>query len=800
MWDVIFGVRFDWQEFVLGVFLGLGLTFALTRAFPYLPRLLRWSRGKARSLSETFRAGAADRYRTELVDRLQAAHLARALFSLDEIVVEPRLLAPPPPTDPLHSEVIVEQTLSVLPTLPDWNTLAGMYASPTLSLGDALAKGANLLVTGELGAGKSVALAYLAIHAAKRDPAVGRVAELLPVLVHAAELRLEKRSTRDPLEPLVAAVQQTASANLGPRLPAYLRSHFKTGQGLLLLDGLDEMSGAEIRGIADWLAEVIRAYPGNRLVVAGPAAGHDGITQLGLIPIPVAPWNEWEQKHYLTLWSAAWRRSVAPSLPKARLGELDPALLIGWMSSSNRGLTALEVTVRAWSGFAGDVRGSRILDHLEAFVVRLLSAEERQSAEAVALAWLSEKRGAVAERSVRRFPLVDDLMEAGILLRRTGARLSFLHPAIGAFLGSRAMAKSGVPEGMTELGWLPAEAALAYFAASGDIGPIAEKYLQVKDDPLERHLLASSRWIREAAPKAAWRGEVLRALAVLVQNANRPFGLRLRAVHALARAAETSVGILYRRLLTSDTLASRVLGALGIGSLKDAEAIPSLLKMVASDPEMLARQAACLGLAAIGTEASLESLGRFLLKGDEAIRLAAAEAIACDPYEGYGMLREAADIDDLHTRRAAVFGLSRVHEDWAAEIIQRIMVDDKQWVVRGAAAEALDRRRSPTTGILPPPSELAETPWLVAYAAKQGVGISAGKASIEMLRRALTGGSAEEKSAAFEAISLFGLEELGLELQQALSSSETSLRDAAFEALCRLDAAGKRIPASAKPD
>jgi HEAT repeat protein len=797
MWDLIFGVRFDWQEFVLGLLVGLGLTFALTRGYPFLLRFLRWSKGKSGTLLEAFRAGAADRYRTELLDRLQASHIAKALFSLDDIVIEPRLLAPTAPTDPLHSEPVPEHTLSVLPTLLDWNILAGIYASPTLSFGDALAKGANLLVTGELGAGKSVALAHLAIHAARRDPATGRAAELLPVLVHGAELRLEKRSGRDPLEPLVAATQQTASASLGPRLPAYLKTHFKSGQALLLLDGLDEMAPAEVKSVTEWLAEVLGEYPGNRVVVAGPAVGHGGLTQLGLVPVPLAPWNEWERKHFLSRWSAAWQRSVSHS--RGRLGELDPALLIGWMSGTNRGLTPLELTVRAWSAFAGDVRGSRVMDHLEAFMVRLLSSEERQMAEGAALAWITEKRSTVAERTVRRFPLVDDLVEAGLLVKRSGARFSFMHPAIGAFLASRAMERSGIPDGMADLGWLPAEAALSYFAASGDVAAIASALLQVKDDPLERRLLTLSKWIREAPPKAEWRGEVLRSLAVLVQNNAKPFGLRLRAVHALARAAEGSVGILYRRLLALDTVSSRILGALGVGSLRDAEAIPTLLKMVASDPETPARHAACLALAAIGTEASLEGLGRFLLKGDESTRLAAAEAIACDPYEGYGMLREAAEIDDSHTRRAAVFGLSRVHEDWAADIIQKIMVDDKQWVVRGAAAEALERKRSPMSKIQPAPRELSETPWLVAFAAKQGVGIASGKASLEMLRKALTGGSAEEKTASLEAISSFGLEEFGLEIQQGLSSPEIWLRDAAYETLYRLEASGKRIPAPATP-
>ena len=201
-----------------------------------------------------------------------------------------------------------------------------------------------------------------------------------------------------------------------------------------------------------------------------------------------------------------------------------------------------------------------------------------------------------------------------------------------------------------------------------------------------------------------------------------------------------------------------------------------------------------MGLAGIGTESSLEGLGRLLLEGDETIRLSAGEALACDPNEGYSMLREAVEIENLLTRRAAVFGLSRVSEDWAFEILETIQVEDDQWVVRGAAAEALERRQNPPWHIQPPVEDIAELTWLSDFAAREGLGVAPGKAALEMVRRALNKGTPEEQIAAMEAIAWSGGDEFSVELTQALHSDEPHLRDAAFEALWQLRAQGEEMP------
>ncbi len=63
-----------------------------------------------------------------------------------------------------------------------------------------------------------------------------------------------------------------------------------------------------------------------------------------------------------------------------------------------------------------------------------------------------------------------------------------------------------------------------------------------------------------------------------------------------------------------------------------------------------------------------------------------------------------------------------------------------------------------------------------------------------MVRRALSEGTLEERIAAVEALGWRGGVELGLELYQLLQGEEPALRDAAYESLWRLKAAGEDIP------
>jgi HEAT repeat protein len=390
------------------------------------------------------------------------------------------------------------------------------------------------------------------------------------------------------------------------------------------------------------------------------------------------------------------------------------------------------------------------------------------------------------------------MLEAGILKRHINNRFTFTQPNVGAYLAARALAETKETLTLGAPGWGPADFALGYFAPMGDLGPMATKLLEPKADPLERGLLLLGRWLRDAPKKAAWRAEVLRRLATIATDPNKPYGLRLRAVHALSSSKEETVSILFRRMLESDKPSSRVLGALGLGGLRDEEAVRTLIQTINTKRNLHTRQAACLALATIGTEEALEGLGRIILESDEGVLISAAEALACNPDEGWPMLQDAIEMKNLLTRRAAVFGLARIPEDWVNEILQHIQLEDDQWVVRGAAAEVLERRQDPPWKVHPPVHDLEQLAWLQSFAQKEGMAVAPGRAALEMVRRALTKGTQEERISALEAIVWAGGEELSLEVFQALNSNEAYLRDAAFEALWQLNASGVDILSQAR--
>ncbi len=794
----LFGFQFDLPEFAVGIAVGFLVLLAFNRALPVARWALTSSRGKVGQVSVVLAAGARDRYRREIEARAQGLHLARALFLLDEIAVAPRVLAPPFAADPAHTEPRAEDTLAVLPNLPDWVTLAGIFQTASLSLPAALATGPNLLLTGEPGSGKTAALAYMTIQVARRSGEAGALAGHTPFFIHAADLGAERWSGKDPLDPLITAAQQTVSGGMAARLPGYLRSSFKQKTALVLLDGLDELNLDEISKVAAWLEALQNDFPEVRIIAAGPARGYDGLVgQARLAPAALSPWTDHEQRVFMTKWSAAWQRDVAPKLHKRGLADIDPSLINGWIIGAARGASPLELTLRVWASHTGDVRGASILDSFDAYLARIMSQEERQSAEATGLAWLEGRSGVLADRSIPRGTPTGDLVDAGILSRRSGGNFSFCQPAVGAYLGARAMVASGPSEAVIQAGWPPAEATVGYFAALSDVGAIVQRWLEGGRDALETGALDAARLLRYAPRKAAWRQVVLRSLAQIVQTHQRPYGLRLRAVHALVQAAEPTAAVLFRRLLKMDAASTRLLSAIGLGGLHDEESVSTLVDIMSHDRELLVRQAACLGLVGIGTEAALEALGRALLEAEEGVRLAAAEALSCHPDEGYGMLRDAAEVNNLLTRRAAVFGLSRVPEDWALKILEKVQIDDEQWVVRGAAAEANERRRNPPWRIPTPVREPSELPWLVAFAARVGSGMAAGRAAMEMLRRAISSGTVEEQIAALETLAWLDGSEFRIELNNALRSDQPFLRDAAFESLWRQAAPGVLLIPSA---
>src|SRR5215208_1547101 len=215
-------------SFGIGFAVGVLFVWLLNRARPLLTQV-RQNVKEQRAVAQTRRtSGLEDNYRRITLRRAQGMHLASSLFSLDEILQEPRLIAPPARVEPGVigiQEDIISQTL---PYMPAWPELAAIYRAPTLGVAEALAGGSNIVITGAAGTGKTVALAHLASLAAnlqvRTNPDLDQ--EAVPYLYHVADLQFPFDPSRDPASPIVNAASEDAPIFELRRLPGFIQQTF----------------------------------------------------------------------------------------------------------------------------------------------------------------------------------------------------------------------------------------------------------------------------------------------------------------------------------------------------------------------------------------------------------------------------------------------------------------------------------------------------------------------------------------------------------------------------------------------
>ena len=818
-------------SFLLGVILtslAWWLTSMLRPAFKQIRVNAQRKQTAKKAKAHAFNA-VEERYRQSVLFQAQGLHLAAPLFSLDEILVPSRLLAPPhrvEPGDFLYTEDIVETTV---PYLPAWPELAAIYKAPTLSISEALSGNSDIVLVGQTGMGKTVALASLASNLARREPEPGLAPETLPFLIHVADLDLPVNKD-NPLNSLIDMVSEKASVFDLSRLPDFIRRVFSEGRALLLLDGTDELSPEGLKDAVEFIRTIKRTYPKTRMITTASCEYLDGLVSLNFIPFALAAWNSEQKVEFLEKWGQLWARHVATE-SWAQISEpVEPLILNGWLNADSGSLNPLELTLKAWGVFAGDLRGHLPIDALETHIRRITPANTpREALESLALQiilaatplfdprvarkWLKSyepnepqtvesadgveiKIKQIAKSSNQSTPslgLISKMVDTGLLTAHHNNRMRFIHPIFGGYLAGRSLANY-TDAVIHQPPWIGKFMAMHFLAAQGDATPLTNVLLGQSDRPLSRNLLVPAQWLRDAPARNSWCGEVMARLAELLQQTGQPLGLRGQALAAIVQSGNVGSAVLFRQLLLKNDDDLLQLAALGAGALRDVKSITQITPLL-SNSNSNVRRAACLALATIGTTSAMDALANALLHGDEILRRSAAEAMANQPDEGYRMLREGALMkEDLNVRRAAAYGLGRIYESWAEELLTKLQTDDDQWIVRNSAQEVLEERQKPNPHVpkrLPPPSE---SPWLVTFAGKKGEGISPDKPPIDLLLLALKSNDPEERLASLAYLRVMPMEGVFGALYQAMYGGEPELREAVFRIFSEMASTGVEVP------
>src|SRR5258707_11463345 len=219
-------------SFVIGFLIASIFWWLVARARPLLSEISRNMEEQREEAQIRRTSSVEENSRRITLRRAQGMHLAAPLYSLDEILQEPRLMAPLPrvePDSPIVTEDIISQTL---PYMPAWPELGGLYGAPTLTLSQALSGGVNLVLIGQPGIGKTVALAYLASQAANRSETLGNLQDSVPFLVHVADLKLPINDPKNVLDPIAEFISESAPVfDLG-RIPTFIQTTFRSGRAL----------------------------------------------------------------------------------------------------------------------------------------------------------------------------------------------------------------------------------------------------------------------------------------------------------------------------------------------------------------------------------------------------------------------------------------------------------------------------------------------------------------------------------------------------------------------------------------
>lgn len=837
----MFSSLIDPLSFFIGFVTASVFWFLATRARP-LWNEMRTNWQDQRDAAQARKTSSVEEnHRRNTLRRAQGMHLAAQLFALDEIIQEPLLLAPPQrvePGSPHKFEDVITQTL---PYLPAWPEIAATYRSHTLTLPQALSGNSNLVIIGQPGVGKTVALAHLASLAANRSETLGALQEAVPFLVHVADLKLPIKEPKNVLDPIIEAASESAPMlDLG-RIPEFVRNSFKTGYAILLVDGYDEIPQEEQRGVAEFLKVLTHNYPKARVVTTGTPEYLDGLIPLGFAPLAMCTWSNRDNQKFIEHWEQLWSQTVAlEAWNQTGPEQVDPLLLNSWLASDNLNLSPLELTLKVWGAYAGDSLGSHVLESIATHIRRLappntplaaletLAMQVTLSSQPIfdprrAREWVKSfevaeeapegdpaetsegeadvkpKKGKKNEKPVPAptTGLLGKMAASGLLVTHPDNKMRFAHSVFAGYLAGHALTNYNSDEAiLNQPDWSGKYLAMRYVAAHGVASKLVQSLLEFSRLPMHRPLFAAARWLRDAPRNAPWRGKLFGTLAAVMQTEGIPLSLRGQAMAAFVYSKDSNAATLMRQFATSLSFELAHLAILGAGAMQDAKSVKALEDAL-SAPSQAVRRAACMALVAIGTNEALETVAHTLLNGDEEIRRAAGEALANDPHEGYEMLKDGVTLDDILLRRAVMYGLGRIDEIWAVELLQKMQVDDDLWIVRNAATEVLDAKTAVGSFA---PNKLKtphESPWLIEFAAKKGVGISPGTPATDILLLALKEEEEEDvglRLAAMPYLKLSPKEGVIAQLYDAMYQDEPEVREAAYHTLWEIGLSGVKLP------
>ncbi len=761
-----------------------------------------------------------EKYNTQVFLRAQSLHLLANLFPLDDVLVLPGLIPPPVQLSPDFTGVSNSLVHLELPYLPDWGEFLAPYSVKSLPVTEVLRGGLSIAIIGQPGTGKTFALASLCSLVARKASATGYLNHNLPVLIHARDL-IEFPSTDDPLQQLRAIVSSYHPDIPAPKLESMLRDAFLQKSVLLFIDGLDELPRNLIQECQEDIKLLAAQFTEIKFVLTGPADFLDGFLEMGAYPLAISHWNRLLRSKFITKLTRAYFKHFETEITdEQRENRLQS--LLSWSQDQDSTFTPLETTIQTISALAGLDVGKTSFDIMQNYINHLVpSSSTKASLEVLAyqtiisenpiinkyeidhyvpeLSRTSEPETGPIQAEVGKASKALSLVSKRMVLQPTNhGNVIFTHPVFLGFLASNALIRNGQCQAVfNQPDWSAKELSLKYLSHLIDISQYIQLDQMDEEAPLYRQLFMTSHWLRECKQGAIFRPQIMRRLAQILNNDNQPFTVRARATAGLVFANEKNIVGLFKQYCDSSSPVIRRLSALACGILQDPTTIKKLSELL-GDPEPSVRNAAAMALAGFNHTQAQELTAQVLLQADESMRRIAAEMLTLNQAEGIQTLKDGVAYKDILVRRACIYALGLLHEKWSVELLKKLQTEDGQWVIRNTAAQMLENISNIDAHIPRKQPEAYLAPWLIAYAGRNGEGISPTISPLPLLIRVLANGSDDEKIGAMEYLGWSSEEGVVARLYDAIYQRQSNVREHALYTLWKISLSGIHFPSIKK--
>ncbi len=780
-------IRVDLFSFLLGFASGFILWWIIGQIKKAVPVIKANAAARREAQRAKRNAGIVAFLSTGLRKRIQNCHVAAPLFPLDEILIEPRFLAPQPApleTGEFHYDRLITRNL---PYLPDAAEILTSMGWPLLNAEELIRSSARVALVGSPGSGKTVSLHYIAKLALQDEET-----KKYPLLVHILDI---DPAQTDPYTALAQAHQNTSDPRQIKEIRSFLKEKLERDEILLLVDGFDQISEPLLSDKFAFVRDLLEKYPGLPAIIAANSDQLDGFMDAGFELIGMAAWTRTDRSAFINRWWQAWQNNI---FTRMKLSNNDshfarPEIVLSWLQQDQQISTPLEQTLKIWAALAGDLSGLKAENAVKAYVERMLETDHPD--EAICKTSLESIKADTPYLSTASLlDISTKLLEnSGMVFTNIHGNAYFKHLTFCGYLA--AQCQQPLDKEFSTIGSLsPADQIYLKFKGySGDISEPVQQIMSWEDSILLRHFSAVLQVINTASGSDNWKTEFFRALIQQIQKEAVPLSSRVRLVNHALRLNDPGFDQLFRQMISSPHAGIRALGLIDCATARNQKALPEITTCLQDSNEQI-RLLSVFALSSFATESTTQILVEALLQGSEDVRMAAAQAFAMSGGEGFEILQEAATYEDILTRRAAVSGLGLIHETWSQQLLEKISIEDGQWVVRNAAAQMLETMGKTEQLNLLPFTPIWDQPWLIQYASEKGMGIAPGEYPLNLLINALKDGSIVQQFYALYALRRKQPRSVAGNVFTLALSMDSPVKDTAAWALWCMAACGTEIP------